>query len=287
MVERISLNEISDYTRYFPGSQLDLVLRSVAEGNTEAQLWRSIQPNNGIICLLWDKGNNVFYLSGNTITKETTIELASLISTDIREEAVGEGLSHFKIHALLPSCGKVVPQLFQNIQLHKTNMFFYIFHKQRVPVKFTSVLQDVKYTPIDMDFLEKCNYQNTQHIISEVEWMWSSREKFRENGFGYAALLAKHIVCWCTAEYVSKKRCGIGIETIPTYRNKGIATATVAHFISFCQNRDITPHWECDSQNIGSVRVAEKSSFERIQNTIFWSGEFAISRCISRLNTSK
>jgi GNAT superfamily N-acetyltransferase len=274
VVEEVSLNEIGEYAQYLSDPQLDMVLASVAEGNTRAQLWRSIQPKNSISCLLWDKGNNVFYLSGKTISKETTEDLASLIGTHIKGRAIKEGLSHFKIHALSPSFEKSVPQLFQNIQVYKMNKLFYVFRKPKGPAISTSALGDVEYALIDGDFIEKDHYQNVQYVKSEVEWMWSSREKFCENGFGYAALLAESIVCWCTAEYVSERKCGIGIETVQAYQNKGIATATAAHFVDYCLHHNITPHWECDKRNTGSIRVAEKVGFERIQETIFWGGEF-------------
>jgi GNAT superfamily N-acetyltransferase len=273
VVEEISLNEIGEYAPYFPGPQLDMVLASVVEGNTRAQLWQSIQPPDGIICLLWDKGNNVFYLAGDAISRETTERLSSLIGAHIRVRAIEEGLSRFKVHALSPSLEQSIPQLFQDIQLYKMNKLIYVFRKQRVPAISTPAVEDVRYALIDALFLEKDDYQNVQHVRAEVDWMWSSRVKFRENGFGYAALLGESIVCWCTAEYVSARTCGIGIETLQAYQNKGIATATAAHFVDYCLHHNITPYWECGSRNIGSNRVAEKVGFERIQESVFWGGE--------------
>jgi RimJ/RimL family protein N-acetyltransferase len=274
VLEEISLNEIGEYAPYFSDPQLDMVLASVAEGNTRAQIWRSIQPQNGITCLLWDKGNNVFYVSGETISKEATDDLAALIDTHIKGRAIKEGSSRFKVHALSPSLEQSIPQLFQGIQLYKTNKLIYVFRKQRVPAISTPALEDVRYALIDAGFLETERHQNLEYVQSEVDWMWSSRVKFRENGFGYAALLGDIIVCWCTAEYVSERKCGIGIETVEAYRNKGIATATTAHFVEYCLHHNITPCWECGSRNIGSIRVAEKVGFERIQEKVFWGGEF-------------
>ena len=74
MMEEISEHRIEDYVKYFPGPQPDMVLASVVEGNTEAQLWYTSQPDNNVVCLLWDKGNNVFYflmcsICVNSITK--------------------------------------------------------------------------------------------------------------------------------------------------------------------------------------------------------------------------
>jgi hypothetical protein len=88
MMEEISEHRIEEYIKYFPGSQPDMVLASVIEGNTEAQLWYTSQPDNNVVCLLWDKGNNVFYLSGQLVLSETIKDLASLINTSIKEKAI-------------------------------------------------------------------------------------------------------------------------------------------------------------------------------------------------------
>jgi len=100
MMEEISEHRIEDYVKYFPGPQPGMVLASVIEGNTEAQLWYASQPDNNIVCLLWDKGNNVFYLSGQLVWSETIKDFASLINTQVKEKAIKEGLSYFKAKTL-------------------------------------------------------------------------------------------------------------------------------------------------------------------------------------------
>jgi RimJ/RimL family protein N-acetyltransferase len=127
---------------------------------------------------------------------------------------------------------------------------------------------------IDADFFEKGQFENNHYVKSEIEWMWSSPERFREKGFGYAAVKEAKIICWCTAEYVSENKCGIGIEVIKEFQNKGIATATTAHFLEHCLNQNIVAHWECDQDNVGSIRVAEKVGFERTEESVFWGGQF-------------
>lgn len=273
MIEEIPLKKIRECAQYFPDPQLEIILDSIAEGNTRAALWRSIQPQNDITLLLWDKGNNVFYLSGDLILEEAIKEMAALIMTHIKDIAIQEDLSHFNIHTLSPPLEKALPQLFQDAELYKMNKFFYGFQQPNL-LSTSAELANLQYKLIDTDFLAQDHYQNIQYVQSEIDWMWPSRKKFCENGFGYAALLGESIVCWCTAEYVSTKKCGIGIETLQTYQNQGIATATAVHFVNYCLSHNIIPYWECDSQNIGSIRVAEKVGFERIQETMVWGGEF-------------
>ena len=274
MMEEISEHRIEECVRYFPGHQPGMVLASVVEGNTEAQLWYASQPDNNVVCLLWDKGNNVFYLSGQLVLSETIKDLASLINTHVKEKAVKEGLSYFKVKTLSSSLENSITDIFQYIPLHKTNKLFYTFRAKRVKAIPNPKLEGIQYHPIDADFLEEGRFENNHYVKSEVKWMWSSLERFREKGFGVAAVVNASIVCWCTAEYVSENKCGIGIEVIDEFQNKGIATSTAAHFLEYCLNQNIVAHWECDKDNIGSVRVAEKVGFEKTEETVFWSGQF-------------
>jgi RimJ/RimL family protein N-acetyltransferase len=71
-------------------------------------------------------------------------------------------------------------------------------------------------------------------------------------------------VCWCIAEYVSDGRCGMGIETIPQYQNRGLATLAARAVAAECDARNITAHWDSWKDNHPSVRVAEKLGFELV-----------------------
>lgn len=274
MMEEISEHRIEDYVKYFPGIQPGMVLASVVEGNTEAQLWYASQRDNNVVCLLWDKGNNVFYLSGQLVLSETIKDLASLINTHVREKAIKEGLSYFKVKTLSSSLENSIADIFQNTPLHKTYKIFYTFRAAKVKAIPTPRLKGIRYLPIAADFLEKGQFENNHYVKSEIEWMWPSLRRFLEKGFGTAAVIDARIIGWCTAEYVSKSNCGIGIEVIDEFQNKGIATAMAAHFLEHCLNENIVPYWECDKDNIGSVRVAKKVGFEKTEETVFWSGQF-------------
>lgn len=273
-MEEISVSRIEDYVKYFPGSQPGMVFASVVEGNTEAQFWYTPQADNHVVCLLWDKGNNVFYLSGQLVLLETIKDLASLINTDVKERAIQKGLSSFKVKTLSSSLENSIKEIFQNNSLHKTNKLFYTFRAKKIKAIPNPRVEGVQYHLVDADFLEKGQFENNHYVKAEVEWMWPSLERFREKGFGIAAVVGASIVSWCTAEYVSASKCGTGIEVIDEFQNKGIATATASHFLEYCMNQNIVPHWECDKDNIGSVRVAEKVGFERTEETVFWSGQF-------------
>ncbi len=185
-----------------------------------------------------------------------------------------KGYAYFKVKTLSSSLENSITDIFQNIPLHKTDKLFYTFRTKMVKAIPHPRLEGIQYHPIDADILEEGRFENNHYVKSEIEWMWPSLERFLEKGFGTAAVIDARIICWCTAEYVSKSKCGIGIEVIDEFQNKGIATATAAHFLEHCLNQNIVAHWECDKDNIGSVRVAEKVGFEKTEETVFWSGQF-------------
>lgn len=271
MIEEISTIQ-ADAT-LFPGRQLQMVLASIAAGNTSGRLWRVTDEDGSALYMLWDRGNNVFYFAGHP-SLATVPALATLLRTKIRHTAIRQRLVYFKVHALSAALEDALPELFGDLHLHETHKLFYRFDKPTAPT-LSAAIDGVRYQRIDAAFLAQQQYANIDAVKNEVDWMWSSPAAYQAHGFGSVALVGDALVCWCTAEYVSERLCGIGIETVNTFQNKGIASATAAHFVNECLQRNLTPHWECDRQNVGSMRVAQKVGFELDTETVFWSGRFA------------
>ncbi|MEZ4835059.1 MAG: GNAT family N-acetyltransferase [Caldilineaceae bacterium] len=274
MIEEI--RPIQPDATLFPGAQLTMVTTSIAAGNTNGQLWRAADADADTdrheqIYLLWDQGNNVFYLAGGA-SPDAIRTMAAQIDGAIRQAALQQRLIYFKIHPLTPALAAAIPDLFHNIPLHEMHKRFYRFEQEAAPV-LSAAVDGVHYRRIDAAFLGE-QHGNIEAVRGEVAWMWASPAAFQAHGFGSAALVGDVIVCWCTAEYVSARMCGIGIETVPEFQGKGIATATAAHFVGECLRRGIVPHWECDGQNVGSVRVAEKVGFQILQKSRVWGGNF-------------
>ena len=273
MIREIPFNGMAADVGRFSDPQAEMVLASIIEENTRAQLWVAAEPEDGL-ALLWDKGNNVFYLSGEQVPKEVVNEFSHLVGAEIAERAIAEGLAHFRVRALSEACQRAMVRLFPGINLRRTRQRFYAFRKPQVPAVPVSALREVQFVPIDADLLQRQHLQNLQYVRAEIEWMWPSLARFYERGFGLVALSGETIACSCTAEYASGTKCGIGIGTFPGFRSKGLATATAARFVERCLGRDIIPHWECNAENVASVRVAEKVGFEKIQEATSWSGAF-------------
>lgn len=275
MISELPTGRIPTYKALFPGLHLELVIASIAAGNTDAQLWEVEQPGESAVKLLWDKGNNVFYFSRNQIGAATQHDLADLIATHIRPRACAERSAHFKVHALSPALEDALTALFSGIALHEMPTLFYGFTQSAPAHVAAPAVEGIRFVPIDRAFLAAEQLEHIARVRAEILWMWPSAERFYKYGLGYAAVVQNQVVCWCTAEYLSAERCGIGIETVAAYERRGVATATAAQFVQLCLERGMTPFWECRANNIGSIRVAEKVGFARLAEERYWVGEFS------------
>lgn len=274
MIKEISIHQIGRYTEYFQGPQIELVLGSIVEGNSAAQLWMASQTEGEDAFLLWDKGNNVLYISGSLASEGTREEFAYLIISQIKETAVNERKIYFSVHHLTGSSQEQITDLIKSTTLYKKTKLLHVFKQQKVGFIPSPQLKEVQIALIDEEFLKRTQLKNHQLVISEINCMWPTVERFIEYGFGSAAILEDMIICWCTSEYVNVNKCGIGIETLPEFQRKGIATSTAAHFVSYCLRHAMVPLWECASDNTASIKVSEKVGFELVHEATFWAGIF-------------
>jgi len=267
--------QLDRYRSHFVGPHLDLVLASMAMGNTAGQLWEIPDQDAPPLLVLWDQGNNVFYLAGDAQAQSALSALTSLVDQHLRPQALAAGASRFKVRALTPWLEKALPHIFPSIPLHASPALFSVHEGgSRLPIASPAV-PNVALVPITSGILRRDSYAYIDQVRDEIGGMWPSEDRFYQHGFGALAVLDDEIICWCTAEYVSSTHCGIGIATSPRYQGRGLATATAAHFVQQAQERGVTPCWECAVANHASVRVAEKVGFVREAEETYWIGELA------------
>jgi RimJ/RimL family protein N-acetyltransferase len=274
VIEEIPVAQLSAYAASFTGAQSALAWASIAEGNTNGQLWLVTQPSHDPAFLLWDKGNNVLYLAGQHPTKAAQAALTDLIAARIRQQALAENKVYFKACPLSPAFADALPEVFHGISLQESPTFFYRFDQPDIAAFEDPAVEGITLVQIDRSLLARTNLENIPQVAAEIRWMWASEERFYEQGFGYAAVTKQRAIGWCTAEYVSSRMCGIGIATVEVYQRRGIATATAARFVQEALRRSVTPHWECRVNNLASARVAEKIGFTKIEEVGQWIGSF-------------
>jgi len=83
------------YRSYFVGPHLDLALASMVAGNTAGHLWEIPREDASPLLLLWDQGNNVFYLAGDAHAQPALSALTSVVDQRLRPQALAAGASRF------------------------------------------------------------------------------------------------------------------------------------------------------------------------------------------------
>ncbi len=94
----------------------------------------------------------------------------------------------------------------------------------------------------------------------------------------FACSETNEIVTWCTAEYVSAGKCGVGIETAVEHMRRGFATITASAFVEHAVAKGLTPHWDSWKMNLPSVAVAHKVGFRLISEYAVFTGRFQASK---------
>ncbi|GAB4203077.1 MAG: hypothetical protein OHK0022_26890 [Roseiflexaceae bacterium] len=264
---------LAAHTAAFPGPHLDMVMASILAGHTTGRLWEIAQDGTEPLLLLWDQGNNVFYLGGQAANEAARTRLEELLLGEVRAATLAAGRPYFKAHALNPALEADLGTLLAGVEHRERTFLFY--GPGSLPAVPEPELPGLRFAPINRTLLADDTLAGIAEVREEIGLMWPTQHHFEEHGFGWAALLEREIVCWCTAEYASGRACGIGITTAEAYQGRGIATATAARFAQESARRGVTCFWECNAANTPSRRVAEKLGFRLLAEERYVVGFFA------------
>jgi RimJ/RimL family protein N-acetyltransferase len=259
MIAELTLDEYEKAKSFFPGLEFELLFSALLEGNSLAQIYvdNRSQPKS---VFLWDKANNVFYLSGDESNTPFNTKLSKTIYEQMRPVLLLHR-PYFRLRLLSSKWDQKLPFVLRHAQLRRGCYMFLSHQKavgtdwiERMPLGFT-------LERIDENFLYSPRYKNVEFVVREILQMWPSIDRFITFGFGFSLVTKDRVACFCTSEYVSKDKCGIGIETLQEYRNKGLATVAASALVQHCQHKGITPYWECNVENLASKRAAAKVGF--------------------------
>jgi hypothetical protein len=249
-------DEISKLKLNYDFEQVRFVFDSIIEGTTMAEVFTD-QLELPAVSLVWDMGYN-FYVGGISETTSDNMKVTNFLREKFRNEKISGAKVYFHSddweYALMESLKEFSPKI------HERSLLKHDFDRN----PSTSVEGNISIREIDKNIIENTRLAKTNAMKDEILGGWRTTDRFFEQGFGYCAFTEESVVCWCTAEYVSKHSCGIGIETIEQFQNKGIASKTVFYFVEKCRQLNVIPYWDSWKNNISSIKVAEKQGFKKI-----------------------
>jgi hypothetical protein len=112
---------------------------------------------------------------------------------------------------------------------------------------------------IDEQLLERCEWR------AEMEFYAGSLRSFLKHGIGLCMMNENEIIVEAYASSLGKTRAEIGAITHETFRGRSYAPIACAFLIEECQQRGYQAYWSCDTDNIASIRVAQKLGFKQMR----------------------
>ena len=246
------------------------MIDSMIIGNMSAQIWvdETTEPH---ACLVWDQSHDIM-LGGNAASAALQPELSEVIADVLLPHFKQHHTNFFKLYTTHEGWNAQIERLFADVKLKQYPRVQLIYDQPSVSDWRSAVPDGFTLQPITQSLLEDSSLGHVEGLNAEINLMWLSRDLFLANGFGYCVVNQEknELVCWCTAEYVSVGKCGIGIETQEAYMNRGFARLTASAFVAHCLTHNIRPHWESWVKNFPSVAVAKRVGFrEKPQFSIF------------------
>ncbi|MBN2303522.1 MAG: GNAT family N-acetyltransferase [Anaerolineae bacterium] len=127
---------------------------------------------------------------------------------------------------------------------------------------------------VDRALLDTPGLDIPEHINHWMTYNWESIPGFLENAFGFCTVYQNQhenrVVSWSLCDCISGTACEIGIQTLPDYRRRGLATLTAAAAVDHALSNGFTQvGWQCDRHNFGSMGTSEKVGFRRAHDYVF------------------
>lgn len=251
----IRTEHFPDETRFFCSTPADYMARSVRAGNTRAQCYvnDAARPTLAIL------HEQYTVLVDGEDTEAATLDAARFLRDAVLTPEVRRALGGVKILWGNERWRDCLAQAFAGTASYALPYAVY-----RHGGGQTHGAQSAEIHPITRHLLEDATIAGRDTVREEIIQMWGGVEPFLAHGFGTCAVVDGVLAGFCTAEYVSEGRCGIGIATVPEQRRKGYALAMTRAFLAECGRRGITPYWDCRADNEGSVRTAQRAGFDRV-----------------------
>ncbi|SES66683.1 GNAT acetyltransferase [Oceanobacillus limi] len=145
-----------------------------------------------------------------------------------------------------------------NDQVTPMMRYKFSFHPKKYPQQKKELPQNFLIKEINEETIELTSHFNQKYYNQ----YWGSVANFLNDGFGYCMLDNGRIISECTSIFRSTSIAEIDIVTEKEYTGNGLAYVLGLYFINKCIEEGLTPSWDCDANNIPSMKLAKKLGFD-------------------------
>jgi RimJ/RimL family protein N-acetyltransferase len=99
-------------------------------------------------------------------------------------------------------------------------------------------------------------------------------ESALKKGIGFCLMRGDEILCEAFATRLTPDVMEMGVTTHKPYEGRGYGTLTCAHLVQACEAKGYQTYWNCNQQNIASLKIARKLGYrtEKAYRLLYWSG---------------
>ena len=135
--------------------------------------------------------------------------------------------------------------------------YFFELAQQRPSV--TALPQGFVIKPIDASIMPRLDGR------IKPSFSWESDESFLQKGVGFCAMYGDTPAAWAFSAAVSDREIDIGVETLESFRGKGLAAAVAGKMADYVLSIGKKPVWACHSGNIASQKTAARAGFVKVR----------------------
>jgi len=105
-------------------------------------------------------------------------------------------------------------------------------------------------------------------------FFWDNANDFLQKSKGFTLIIDNQVVSTAFASFLIDDILEIGIQTVEGQFGKGYSALTCCKLIDYCVEHNLEPIWSCKSDNIGSVKLAQKLGFEIVRTGTYYKINF-------------
>lgn len=254
-IQQIGANYINLESRF--------IFDSLLQNNISAEAYED-EDKSSTITMLWDK-EQCAYFGGHSPNKGSYSGAVRYLIQNILDEDTRDRLSMIKIYYETEDWEAILLEELKNFNAKIYWRSLYAHDFQSIP-KVLENYKGINIRAMDEELLYNSKLANVHYLREELEKRWYSMDRFLEKGFGYYASRDGEILGWCTAEYLSDKCCGIGIETVQEFKRQGVASILSEMFLRKCREKGLVPYWDTWKSNVSSLSCAKKMEFHKVRD---------------------
>lgn len=230
---------------------------SVIAGHSPGRVFvdQSQEPQ---LALVWVQGQAGFYLLGAGARQEFLQDMEQVVQGELRPFLKAQGISSLEFSGDDPAWNPLIERTFAKRDLQSEPQAVYLLTQPR----WKRVADRSRAVPIDATLLNSLA-AGEQLLTTKLLDCWQSYDRFLENGLGNCCLVGEQVVSFCFSGYVAGRCHAIVVETLPEWRQQGLAKLATAALLEQCQQRDVVPHWDVMPTNTGSILLAEGLGFTK------------------------